>query len=607
MPDAFQLNNRQLNRFIFVLTAIVLLFMFKYRFGGESGEEYKRVINGDGKGYYAYLPAVFIYQDLTFSFFDKQPEKFGYQYSNTFLLNHDKKNLNKYTCGEAILLIPFFLLAVVYSWFMGLPVDGYNGAFQIFVALGNLFYFILGLIITKKVLQWYRLSNLSIALSLLALTLGSNILNYVVNESSMSHVFSFFMIALNVYTAKRFFEYRSFRVLLLGGLTLGLIVLIRPINGMVVFAYPFLAGDKNFFGIVKEQFRDFVWAGLAACAVIFIQLLIWKIELGQFLIYGYKNEGFYFNQAPAIGDYLFSFKRGAFIYSPVLFLSFIGLWNMRHEKRVLLWFCFFMLLVVYVHASWWSWYYGDGFGERPLTDFYVFFALAIAWAFDRTGKRLLRYVLLPVLAIFVLLHQVFMYQYVKGIIHPYSMDYEKFKYVFLKTSDKYRYLFKCDVEDFYHPRGVNYVAEVESTLKDPNAYFPEELKLNKADIMPGQYLETKSMYPLTWLIKTDASWLFKMRYAEISFDYMQPLPDSAASNMMIYVTMSDEKGETYYFNANPVAGRVYNTTNKWENLFERIKIGIPEKTGTVGIFIDNTKNKKLYIRNFSVKVTEPKP
>jgi len=607
LQGALQLNNQQLNRFIYVLAAVVLLFMFKYRFGGENGEEYKRVINGDGKGYYAYLPAIFIYQDLTFSFFDKEKEKFGYQYSNTFLLNHEEKNLNKYTCGEAILLVPFFLMAMVYSWFMGLEIDGYNGAFHIFCALGNLFYFILGLIITKKVLKWYGLSNNSIALSLLALTLGTNILNYVVYESSMSHVFSFFTIALNVYTAKRFFESPSLKIILLGGLTLGLIILIRPINGMIVFAYPFLAGEKNFFLIVKTHLKQFLLAGALACAVIFIQLVLWKLEIGHFLVYGYKNEGFYFNQTPPLLDYLFSFKRGAFIYSPVFFLSFLGLWKMRSQRKSVLWLLFFLLVVVYVHASWWSWYYGDGFGERPLIDFYIFFALLLAYAFESMQHKALRYVTLSLLGVLVLLHQVFFFQYVKGIIHPYSMDFEKFSYVFLKTSKKYVNLFKCETEDFYHPRGIAYYDSIYSPLTDAGGYFPENLKLNKADIVQGQYLETKNMYPLTWFIKMDASWLFKMRYAEISFDYMQPLPDSAASNMLIYVSMSDEQGHSYYFNSNPLAGRIFNTAGQWDHLFERIKIGIPEKTGTVGVFIDNTKNKKLYIKNFSVKVTEPKP
>lgn len=607
MTRPLLLNNRQLNRFILILSGVVLLFMFKYRFGGENGDDYKRVITGDGKGYYAYLPAIFIYHDLTFSFFDKDAEKFGYQYSNTFLLNHEKKNLNKYTCGEAILLIPFFLMAIVYSWFMGLPVDGYNGAFHIFVALGNLFYFVMGLFITKKVMRWYGLSNRAIAISLLAITLGTNMLNYVVYESAMSHVFSFFTIALNIYTARRFFDSPSLKVILLGGVTLGLIILIRPINGMIVCAYPFLAGDKNFFAIVKNNLRYFLLAGVVACGVIFIQLILWKLEIGSFLVYGYKNEGFYFNQTPPMTDYLFSFKRGAFIYSPVLFLSFLGLWKMRRQRAAALWLLLFLLLVVYLHASWWSWYYGDGFGERPLIDFYVFFALMLGYAFE-DGRRLLRIGSLALLGLLILLHQVFFFQYVKGIIHPYSMDYDKFKYVFLKTSDSYKNLFKCETEDFYHPHGVVVVDSINCPLTDTLS-IPQKLFVNKTKIQPYLGLDMNNdPYPCTYLFTIDKSWLFKARYAEVSFDFIQPLPDSAASGMMVYVTMSGNDNNTSYYNANAFVGRVFNTPNEWQHAFERIKIGIPEKAGIpVNIFIDNPRRKALFIKNLSVRIVEAKP
>lgn len=604
MISSLTLNNRQLNKLILFLTSVVLIFMFKYRFGGESGDEYKRVVNGDGKGYYAYLPAIFIYHDMTFSFFDNDPDKFGYQYSNTFLLNHNKKNLNKYTCGEAILLIPFFLLAMLYSWFMGLPVDGYNGAFQIFCALGNLFYLTMGLFVAKKILQRYQLSGTAIALSLFAIVLGTNMLNYVVNESSMSHVFSFFTIALHVYLVQLFFEKPGIKLAVLAGITLGLIILLRPINGMLVFSYPFLAGSNNFFVIVKNKFKLFLLAGVLGLAIMFIQLVLWKLEIGQFLVYGYKNEGFYFKQLPLIIDYLFSFKRGAFIYSPVLFLCFPGFLGMK--KKESLWLFFFLLLVVYVHASWWSWYYGDGLGERPLIDFYIFFIILLAHTFDSLKKKTVRYVFMGLLFVTVGLHQVFFFQYVKGIIHAYSMDFEKFSYVFLKTSDKYRNLFKCDTEDFYHPNGVLYSDSIANPLTDTSIVTPG-LYYDKHSIEHGKYMVTKSNYPLTWIICTDSSWLFKMRYAEISFDFMQPLPDSAASNTLLYVTMSDDCGKSYYFNANQLAGKVFNTTNEWNHVFERIKIGIPEKTGTVGVFIDNPQYKHIYIKNFSVKIVEPKP
>jgi hypothetical protein len=602
-----ELNNRQLNRFIWILGLIVLGFVVKYRFIGETGDEYKRVINGDGKGYYAYLPAVFIYHDLTFSFFDKDPEKFGYQYSNTFLLNHNEKNLNKYTCGEAILLVPFFLLAMLYSWLAGLPVDGYSGAFHIFCALGTFFYFLAGLFVSKKLLQGYTLSNLAIALALAAISLGTNMLNYIANESSMSHIFSFFTIALHAYTARRFFEAPALRPVLLGGLTLGLIILIRPINGMVVFAYPFLAGERNFLAVVQKQFAYFLLAGLAACAVLFLQLLIWKISIGDFLVYGYKNEGFYFRQPPPLYDYLFSFKRGAFIYSPVLFLSLFGFWKMRGRATEMLWLLFFLLLVVYVHASWWSWYYGDGMGERPLIDFYVFFGLLLAFAFEKISGKGVRRAMGGAFIATLALFQVFFYQYVTGIIHPYSMDYEKFRYVFLKTAPAYRNLFKCETEEFYHPRGVLVSDSLYYSLTDTAEWVPRRLIVSKKNIRQGAHFELNDDYTLVYEVFTDSSWLFKARYAEIAFEYLQPEPDSAASNTLLYVTMSGENKNGYY-NANPLEGRVFNTTGEWRRGFERLKIGIPEQTGImIHVFIDNPAKKRLFIKNLSIKIVEAKP
>ena len=606
MSPAFPLNNPQLNRLIWIVGAIVLAFIVRYRFIGEGGQEYKYVVNGDGKGYYAYLPAILIYHDLTFSFFDKDPEQFGYQYSNTFLLNHGEKNLNKYTCGEAILLLPFFLLAMLYSWLAGLPVDGYNTAFQVFCALGNLFYFIAGLFVTKRLLRTYDLSPLAIGAALVAISLGTNMLNYIAFESSMSHTFSFFTIAVNAYAARRFFESPRLKTILLGGATLGLIILIRPINGMIVFAYPFLAGRHNFFMVVKNHFGHFLAAGLLACAVIFIQLIIWKISIGSFMVYGYKGEGFYFHKSPPVFDYLFSFKRGAFIYSPVLFLSLAGFWKMRARPIEMLWLLFFLTLVVFVHASWWSWYYGDGLGERPLIDFYVFFALLLAFAFDKIKAPVLRLSTGVTALALIALFQVFFYQYARGIIHPYSMDYEKFRYVFLKTSDAYRNLFKCETEDFYHPRGVHVSDSLFYSCMDPDEPVPARLRVSRENIRPGQYFEVNDNYSLTYEVFTDSSWLYKARYAELSFEFYQPEADSAASKMVLYVTMSGDSMS--YFNANALAGRVFNKARQWTPAFDRLKIGIPEQTGImVHVFIDNPEKKRLFVRNLSIKIVEAKP
>jgi len=61
------------NIFWFLSISIVLTCMFASR---EFDSRYGRSINGDGKAYYAYLPALFIYQDPSYAFVDSMELKY---------------------------------------------------------------------------------------------------------------------------------------------------------------------------------------------------------------------------------------------------------------------------------------------------------------------------------------------------------------------------------------------------------------------------------------------------------------------------------------------------------------------------------------------------
>jgi hypothetical protein len=51
---------------------VIMLIMTIVSSNLNWGKNYwKEIIKSDGKGYYAYLPAIFIYHDLNFGFFDK--------------------------------------------------------------------------------------------------------------------------------------------------------------------------------------------------------------------------------------------------------------------------------------------------------------------------------------------------------------------------------------------------------------------------------------------------------------------------------------------------------------------------------------------------------
>ena len=374
----------------------------------------------------------------------------------------------------------------------------------------------------KKYLQKNKLSNLAIAIALTSLALGTNLLNYLANESSMSHVFSFAVIACHVFLIKKYIDYPGVKILVLIGITLGLLVLIRPVNAMVVLSYPFLMNGNFLWLKEKNSMIHIAIAGLVALLVVSIQLVIWRIETGSFFVFGYKNEGFYFNELPHIFDYLFSFKRGAFIYSPVLLFSLMGLLFLwKQNKKEFLWLLFFLILVLYVHASWWSWYYGDGFGARALIDFYVFFALLIAFAFNELKNRYLKVVAIVMSMLSIGLHQVFFYQYYYSIIHADSMDFEKFAYVFLKTDKRYAGIFKCNPDDFYHPYGIQVVDSVYVDFSK-NGDRMNRFLYDKKNIVQKGYNLSNDQYQPQVIFTTDSSWFNKIRFVEFYIDYLEP-------------------------------------------------------------------------------------
>ena len=55
---------------------ILLMYIFFFLVLRHPAQNWDRVINSDGKGYYAYLPAIFIYNDLNFRFVEFYENKY---------------------------------------------------------------------------------------------------------------------------------------------------------------------------------------------------------------------------------------------------------------------------------------------------------------------------------------------------------------------------------------------------------------------------------------------------------------------------------------------------------------------------------------------------
>ena len=106
-------------------------------------------IRSDGKGYYLYLPAVFIHHDLTMQWTRSlqnkadPPDPATGEWYGLHPYGHGKY-LNKYTIGLAILWLPFFLAAHILTIAIGHPATGFTMWYQASIGFAAAFYASLG-------------------------------------------------------------------------------------------------------------------------------------------------------------------------------------------------------------------------------------------------------------------------------------------------------------------------------------------------------------------------------------------------------------------------------------------------------------------------------
>ncbi len=402
-----------------------------------GGDHWKTIIISDGKGYYAYLPATFIYQDLNLGFYDQAEDK--YHNANTksdYRTSCNGKTISKYFAGTSLAMLPFFGIGHGITKITGGEADGYSKYYAVLINIAALFWLCIGLIFTRKLLLTYNIGEKLISFLLIALAFGTNLFYYTVREPAMSHVYSFAFVTLFVYHARLFLLHRNTRSLYWSALLLGLIVLIRPVNGLVVLSIPFLAGDRQTLMLaintLREKISSVIISLLLFLSVCFLQLLLYKISTGVFFADAYNREGFNWSE-PHILDFLFSFKKGFLLYTPFFILCMAGWFLLFRDNRFLFWtFGAFLLIVLYVLSCWWQWWYGGSFGSRVMIDYYPLLVIPVAFLFGSLKQQKLKRAAIAFSLFTFFLCQVQTWQYRYYHIHWGNMDAEHYARAFLR-------------------------------------------------------------------------------------------------------------------------------------------------------------------------------
>ena len=385
-----------------------------------------KVLAWDVKSYYAYLPAALIYHDLSMEFTKEDHAFFGDKFWPKPTPSGGLSLVM--TMGLAYLYLPFFLAGHVYAWLSGAETHGFSEPYVFFLIFSALVYVVLALVLLRRFLLKYFPDWIT-ALTLLALVAGTNLLYYSSIEAPMSHAYSFALFAVFMVTSVSWHGKPDLKRSVALGLLAGLISLIRPTNIVIVLF--FLLWDVKSIkelrlraGQLATNWRLILIMAAAAFLVWLPQLIYWKTVSGQWLYYSYNEEGFFFSSPQWING-LFSYRKGWLLYTPVMALALAGIPVLWKYRRGFFWpLLAFLVVNLYVVFSWWTWWYGGGFGQRPLIESYALLAVPMASLLlyaHHGGTRWRR--LIVGLVFLLVLHNLFQtMQYYYGAIHWDGMN-----------------------------------------------------------------------------------------------------------------------------------------------------------------------------------------
>lgn len=422
----------------------------------------REIFRSDALGYYGYLRAIFITKDLGH-------EAFQVEYVN----ETPAGTLNKYFAGEAVMLLPFFLPAHGHAVATGTMGDGYTPPYAHAVMVAALFYALLGLLALRAVLLRLHLPDRLVAALVLVLGFGTQLAQYTAIQPGWSHVYSFFLVCVFLLLTLRLAERPRARFLLAWGGVLGLIVLVRPVNGLVLLAIPVLLGGQARAFVLQLLRRPghLALAVLAAMAVVAIQPLLWYAQIGSFVAYGYQGEGFLWGR-PAIFQVLFGVRRGLFLWTPVLIpaaLAVVVLWKKDRVRALSA--AVYWAAITYVFSAWWIWYYGSGFGQRVYVEHYPVLIIPLALVLrDLRGRRAT--LVWAFLAAATALHLAQFWQYNHGYLDRECMDRGKYAYSFLRFGKEHQgRLGGRYVVPPFHPNGLDTLAHIRWEAEAAKPYW----------------------------------------------------------------------------------------------------------------------------------------
>ena len=362
-----------------VWVVILIVFVSTYTiFNLKHWNKESHIIAWDVVSYYGYLPATFIYGDVSL---ENPNEKFD-EYQHIFWMETSPNGAKvfKTSMGMSFLYAPFFFASHIYATATGKIANGYTAPYKFGIAMSSLCFMFIGFLFLRKLLRKYFSSNV-VALTLLFIGLGTNYYYYTVIAVGMPHIYLFGLLAATIYYTTLWHENPTFKISALLGCLIGLMILVRP-TMLIVLLFPLLYHIntlKKTLLLYQKHLVLLLFMFVFSCLVWIPQLAYWKYATGNFLYYSYSEEGFYFTD-PQIFNVLFSFRKGWLLYTPMMAFALIG-FILMIKKKAKNSYAFVIPVVIYFYVAscWWDWWFGGSFGQRTMIDVMPFLAIGLSF------------------------------------------------------------------------------------------------------------------------------------------------------------------------------------------------------------------------------------
>ncbi len=584
-----------------LILLVTIVISVQALWNGPVADMPQRVVRSDVKGYYGYLQALFIRNDL------------GHEpYQWEYVRHTPTGTLNKYFCGTAVMMAPWFLVG--HDIALGdpkAPRDGLSIHEMRALSIGAWVYLLIGLLALRATLLLSGARDGVVAWSLLAIGLGTQLIQYSALQPGWSHVYSFCVLSCFLWSVARLAANGSMRWLVLAATLIALAVLIRPVNGLVALAVPVVTGGA-FLPLLERVFRHPVVLGVAlvvACAVVSIQFALWHAQTGKWWAYGYEGEGFHWGR-PEIWKVLFGFRRGLFLWTPVLLLSLAGtLWWLRKDRPRGLWMLLYWVANTYVISAWWIWYYGSGFGARVFVDHYPALTIPMAALLNGLGTRWWSIARAFItLCCALLLFQ--MWQYNTFILHHESMDRAKYMHTFLRWDERYRDQLGGNYQaPPFNPNGMEVLLEESCDLERACAHWSGDGIRRTSLAYSGTHacVFTPSVeYALGFSMPAGSLPLNRALYLEVGYQRLQTRVGSSQPLLAVTDVKHADGSQGFYepFRIDPLPA----TTGIWEQVEYRIPVPPLEVGDRVAFYFWNRDHRaEVLIDDVFIRVSAVQP